>query len=104
LLLKQFDYRGRPENRLFNLGGGLANSFSLQQLSRWCAERFASHKIEADPAPRPFDIPWMVMDSTRAGTFWDWRPQAKLTEIFNEVAEHAQTHENWLDRSADYGA
>jgi CDP-paratose 2-epimerase len=102
LLLKQFDYRGRPESRVFNCGGGPANSFSLLQLSRWCAERFGEHKIEADPTPRPFDIPWMIMDSSRAGTCWNWRPPTKLTEIFDEIARHAQKHENWLDLSADF--
>lgn len=102
LLLKQFEYHDRPENRVFNLGGGSANSFSLLQLSRWCADRFGEHKIEADPALRPFDIPWIVMDSNRAGTFWNWRPQTKLTDIFDEVAHHAQKHEDWLDLSADF--
>ncbi|HKW30219.1 MAG TPA: NAD-dependent epimerase/dehydratase family protein, partial [Verrucomicrobiae bacterium] len=36
LLFKQFDYHGQPETRIFNFGGGPANSFSLLQLSRWC--------------------------------------------------------------------
>ena len=102
LLLKQFGYRGQAESRVFNFGGGPANSFSLLQLSRWCTERFGEHKIKADPAPRPFDIPWMTMDSTRAGTFWKWHPQTKLAEIFDEVARHAQEHENWLELSADF--
>ncbi|MGH7992360.1 MAG: NAD-dependent epimerase/dehydratase family protein [Limisphaerales bacterium] len=102
LLLKQFDYRGRPESRLFNVGGGPANSFSLQQLSRWCAERFGTHEIEADPAPRPFDIPWLIMDSNRAGAIWRWSPQTKLAEIFDEVARHAEEHEDWLELSADF--
>lgn len=101
LLFKQFDYHGQPEDRVFNLGGGPANAFSLLQLSRWCADRFGEHKIEARPVPRPFDIPWMVMDSNRAREFWDWRPQTKLVEIFDEIACHAQQHENWLDVSAD---
>jgi len=101
LLLKQFAYRGRPEDRIFNFGGGPANSFSLLQLSRWCAEQFGEHKIEADLAPRPFDIPWMVMDSDRAGKFWDWQPQTELAEIFDEIANHARGHENWLELSAD---
>ena len=102
LLFKQFDYHDRPEHRIFNFGGGPANMFSLLQLSRWCAERFGEHKIEADDAPRPFDIPWMIMDSSRAGAFWDWSPQTKLEEIFDEVARHAREHENWLDLSADF--
>jgi CDP-paratose 2-epimerase len=102
LLLKQFDYRGQPENRIFNFGGGPANTFSLLQLSRWCAERFGGCKIEADLAPRPFDIPWMVMDSSRADKFWGWRSRTKLTEIFDEIAQHAAIHKDWLDLSADF--
>lgn len=102
LLFKQFDHHGRPEHRIFNFGGGPANTFSLLQLSRWCAERFGEHKIEADAAPRPFDIPWMIMDSSRAGAFWNWSPQTKLAEIFDEVGRHAREHENWLDLSADF--
>jgi CDP-paratose 2-epimerase len=102
LLFKQFDHRGRPENRIFNFGGGPANAFSLLQLSRWCAGQFGENKIEADPAPRPFDIPWLVMDADRAGAFWNWRPQTKLTEIFEEIAGHARKHENWLELSADF--
>lgn len=102
LLFKQFDHQDRPEHRIFNFGGGPANSFSLLQLSRWCAERFGEHKVGADTASRPFDIPWMIMDSSRAGAFWDWSPRTKLAEIFDEVARHAREHENWLDLSADF--
>jgi CDP-paratose 2-epimerase len=102
LLLKQFDYCGQPENRIFNFGGGPANTFSLLQLSRWCAERFGERKIEADLAPRPFDIPWMVMDSSRAKLFWNWQPQTNLADILDEVARHAQERKDWLDVSADF--
>jgi CDP-paratose 2-epimerase len=102
LLLKQFVYSGRPGDRIFNFGGGPANAFSLLQLSHWCAERFGEHKIQADPAPRQFDIPWMIMDSSRAGRFWNWQPRTKLAEIFDEVARHGQTNENWLELSADF--
>ena len=102
LLWKQVADARRPGDRIFNFGGGPANAFSLRHLSRWCADRFGEHKIEADPTPRPFDIPWMVLDSNRAGAFWNWQPQTKLAEIFHEVARHAQAHENWLELSADY--
>jgi len=102
LLLKQFDYCGQPENRVFNFGGGPASTFSLLQLSRWCDERFGGSKIEADPASRPFDIPWMVMDSSRAKLFWDWQPRTNLADILDEVARHAQEQKDWLDVSADF--
>jgi len=102
LLLKQFDYNDQPESRIFNFGGGSANTFSLLQLSRWCAGRFGGCKIEGNPASRPFDIPWMVMDSSRAKSFWNWQPQTNLTDILDEVARHAQERKDWLDVSADF--
>lgn len=102
LLLKQFAFHGKTENRIFNFGGGPENTFSLLQLSHWCAEKFGEHKVSADKTPRPFDISWMVMDYGRAKKFWNWRPQMKMAEIFEEIARHAQAHENWLDLSADF--
>lgn len=102
LLLKQFEFRGKTEHRIFNFGGGAENSFSLLQLGNWCAAKFGERKIGADLAPRPFDIPWMVMDSIRAKSFWKWQPQTRLAEIFEEIARHAEAHEDWLDLSADF--
>ncbi len=102
LLQKQFTYQAKPPTRIFNSGGGTRNAFSLLQLSNWCADKFGEQKIDADHGPRPFDIPWMVMDSSRAKLFWDWRPQTKLAEIFEEIAQHATTHKDWLDLSANF--
>jgi CDP-paratose 2-epimerase len=102
LLLKQLDCHDQSGNRIFNLGGGPANTFSLLQLSRWCTERFGGCKIEADLAPRPFDIPWMVMNSSLAKLFWNWQPQTNLADILDEVAQHAQERKDWLDISADF--
>jgi len=102
LLQKQFGYEGSPPTRIFNFSGGAKNTFSLQQLSRWCAGKFGEHKVEADHPPRPFDIPWMVMDSGRAKSFWNWQPQASLESILEEIARHAEAHKDWLDLSADY--
>ena len=102
LLQKQFSFQGRPTARTFNLAGGTTNTFSLLQLSRWCAGKFGDYKVEADHTPRPFDIPWMVLDSSRAKSFWNWQPQTSLNAIFEEIADHAAAHPEWLDLSADF--
>jgi CDP-paratose 2-epimerase len=83
-----------------NLGGGPANSMSLRQLSDWCGQRFSPRDVGADAKPRPFDIPWMVMDSRRASGRWNWRPQTSLETILVEIAAHAEKHLDWLDISA----
>jgi CDP-paratose 2-epimerase len=89
---------GKP--RIMNFGGGTENSMSLAQLSNWCAERFGVHQVASDPKPRPFDVPWLVMDSRLAEENWDWRPAMSLGAILEEIAEHAQAHPRWLEMSA----
>jgi CDP-paratose 2-epimerase len=89
---------GRP--RTVNFGGGKENSMSLAQLSKWCAERFGPHSVASDPAPRRFDVPWLVMDSRLAEETWSWRPTMALEAILEEIAKHAEAHPNWLQVSA----
>jgi CDP-paratose 2-epimerase len=89
---------GKP--RTVNFGGGTENSMSLAQLSKWCAERFGPHAVTSEPKPRPFDVPWLVMDSRLAEKTWNWRPSMSLEAILEEIAKHAETHPNWLEVSA----
>jgi CDP-paratose 2-epimerase len=89
---------GKPG--IMNFGGGTENSMSLAQLSKWCAERFGVHPVASDPKPRPFDVPWLVMDSRFAEENWDWRPATSLEAILEEIAEHAEAHPHWLEVSA----
>jgi CDP-paratose 2-epimerase len=89
---------GKP--RIMNFGGGTENSMSLAQLSKWCAERFGLHQVASDPGPRPFDVPWLVMDSRLADETWGWRPTMSLEAILAEIAGHAEAHPRWLEISA----
>ena len=89
-----------PADRLVNVSGGAASARSLRQLSDWCAERFGPHAVAADPAPRAFDLPWVVLDHARATQVWGWRPQTPVAEILGEIAAQADAHPEWLDISA----
>jgi CDP-paratose 2-epimerase len=100
LLEKQFEGRDADKPRVVNLGGGAENAMSLAQLSRWCEARFGAHQIAADTAPRPFDVPWLVMDSRLAGKTWAWQPAITLEAILQEIAHHAEAHPNWLEISS----
>ena len=75
--------------RICNFGGGVGNSCSLRQLSEWCEKRFGPRKVEADPKPRPYDLPWVVMDSSRAEKMWGWKVQTTLEEICQEISSAA---------------
>ena len=52
--------------RIYCAGGGRSNAISLAQLTAWCDRRFGQHSPTADTRPRPYDIPWVVMDSSDA--------------------------------------
>ena len=92
---------GAGQPRTVNFGGGASHAFSLASLHAWCEERFGwACPVSADRQPRQFDIPWMVMDSALAGQGWGWQPQTALPSILEEIAVHAETHPDWLQRSA----
>jgi CDP-paratose 2-epimerase len=99
MLRQQMD-GASDKRRIINVGGGVANSMSLAQLSAWCASRFGAREVAADPNPRPFDIPWMVLDSSRAAKDWNWQVATPLEKILGEIADHAEKHPNWLELSA----
>ncbi len=90
--------------RLLNVAGGMASACSLRQLTDWCDARFGPHPVARDPVPRPFDLPWVVLDAGRAGEVWDWRPQIPLAAILDEIAVHASAHPDWLEQSGSVGS
>jgi CDP-paratose 2-epimerase len=87
--------------RVLNVSGGLAQSASLLQLSAWCAQRFGPHPIAVETGNRPFDVPWLVLDSRQVTQAWGWKPQTGLEAIWSEIADHAEKHPGWLDSVAD---
>jgi len=91
---------GTPAPRVLNVAGGAATAMSLRQLGAWCSEQLGPHTIDADPAPRPYDLPWVVLDSSAAERSWNWRPRTPLSAILNEIAAHARSRPGWLDLSA----
>lgn len=93
---------------IINLSGGIENSMSLAQLSRWCEARFGPHPILAtrhsplatSHSSRPFDIPWMVLDASLAESTFGWKPTTPINEVLEEIARHAEANPNWLDMVA----
>jgi CDP-paratose 2-epimerase len=99
VLLAQMKHRGNDRPRVQNFGGGAANAMSLAQLTGWCDERFGEHAVQSDPNPRPFDIPWLVLDSSLAAKQWNWQPKISLGKILEEIAGHAEQNPDWLEIS-----
>lgn len=72
--------------RICNFSGGAERACSLANLSDWCRDRLGGHAVGSRPEPRPYDLPWVVLDSSRAETVWGWRPTTSLDEICEEIA------------------
>jgi CDP-paratose 2-epimerase len=101
LLEKQFAAPALPAvDRLSNLAGGAPSAMSLRQLTGWCDAKFGPHPVASDATPRPFDLPWVVLDSSKASRLWSWKPQTPTVAILEEIAAHAIAHPEWLDLSA----
>jgi CDP-paratose 2-epimerase len=101
VLAQQFTAPKIPAtDRVANFSGGSASAMSLRQLSDWCSAHLGAHQVGVDATPRPFDIPWMVLDSAKAARLWRWRPAIATASILDEIAGHAQAHPGWLDLSA----
>jgi CDP-paratose 2-epimerase len=86
--------------RIYCAGGGRSNALSLAQLTAWCDRRFVTHAPTPDLRPRPYDLPWVVMDSTDAERDFGWCVESRLPGILEEIAEHASSHPDWLETSS----
>lgn len=101
VLEKQFAAPKRTAaDRIANFSGGVASAMSLRQLSDWCATRFGPHAVVQDGTPRPFDIPWIVLDHAKATRIWDWQPVTPTAAILEEIATHAEQNPGWLELSS----
>jgi CDP-paratose 2-epimerase len=99
LLERQIRSSRNHGQRVYTVGGGTQSSMSLASLNRWCDERFGPHAPESDGTPRPYDVPWVVMDNHDVERDFAWRPELTLTMILEEIAAHAEKHPDWLERS-----
>ncbi|HEX4164768.1 MAG TPA: NAD-dependent epimerase/dehydratase family protein [Bryobacteraceae bacterium] len=91
--------RDPPENPIYNVSGGGRNAMSLAQLTAWCDEQFGRHQPQPDVRPRPFDIPWLVMDHARTASDFGWSPERSITDILTEITAHVRANPGWLNRT-----
>jgi len=100
LILKQMRAGGKAADRLFNVSGGVNQSMSLAQLTAWSGQRFGPHKVASERTNRQYDVPWLVLDSTKVKREFGWQPQTNLEAILSEIAGFAVRNPGWLELSA----
>jgi len=97
LLLHQMRATQAGGDRIFNAGGGVENAMSLAELTAVCDNSFGPHKPSADTRSRKFDVPWVIMDSTKAKERFGWKLNRQISSILDEIAAHARSRPEWLD-------
>jgi CDP-paratose 2-epimerase len=101
LILRQMRGPGGADcPRISNVAGGAGNAMSLAELSAWCAARFGARQVAGEPTPRPFDIPWLVLDCRQAHRLWAWKPARTIASILDEIAVFAEQNPHWLELSS----
>lgn len=97
LLVSQTGDPGRKAPAILNVSGGAESAMSLAQLSAWCSDRLGGHQVASITDPRPFDIPWMVLDFSAVKEEWGWSPSTPRNAILEEIALHAEKNQDWLE-------
>jgi CDP-paratose 2-epimerase len=86
-----------PKAALYNASGGIANSISLQELTALCREVTGRETpIASQPETHGADIPYLVLDSSRAQKQFGWKPKRSTKDIVTEIATWAKANEAQL--------
>jgi len=94
--LAELDYHSRQT--FYNVGGGMENSVSLQELTKFCQE-FLGKRIEIGriAETREADIPFYVSDCAAVQKAADWKPQRKLNVVLENVWQWLVDHRDQLE-------
>ncbi|HLZ15027.1 MAG TPA: NAD-dependent epimerase/dehydratase family protein [Candidatus Saccharimonadales bacterium] len=89
----QLDSFSKYSGEVYNVGGGLENSVSLQELTRLC-EEITGNKITIKPIidERPADLISFITDSRKfkemSGLTWQKGPRETVQDIYNWIKEN----------------
>jgi CDP-paratose 2-epimerase len=92
--LHQFDCLS---GKTMNLGGGVQNSLSLQELTALC-EEITGNKIKVDSVAenRVADIPYYVTDNHRVSELMNWTPRKSIQTILKDTFSWMRENERQL--------
>jgi CDP-paratose 2-epimerase len=82
---------------LGNVGGGLGNSISLQELTVICREVAGKNvAISSEPATRQADLRLFIADGRRLFARTAWRPRRDVKQVVADIFNWVRAHENEL--------
>ncbi len=97
LLDEQIHEFDKFSGRIYNVGGGLQNAISLQELTSICSDITGnSIEIKEDKKQREGDIRIYVTDNSRIYQDTFWRPKTSVRETMQEIYKWIQQNEAQL--------
>jgi CDP-paratose 2-epimerase len=74
------------KSKLYNVGGGIASSLSLLEMTNLC-EEITGNKIQIDkePTTRPADLRVFITDARKIERETGWKPKKTTRQIFEDV-------------------
>ena len=84
--------------KVYNVGGGLKNSASLQEMTDIC-QKISGNKIQIDEVPetRTADLRIYVTDNSKIETEIGWRPKKSVETIFKDIYLWIKENEKQLE-------
>ena len=97
LVIKQIRGSSTVKEKIINIGGGSRNSMSLLELNAAC-ERLYGKKIPVGKIPenRPYDIPYVAMDYSKAEKLWNWKPTKTADQIVEEICKWSLDNKDFI--------
>lgn len=86
LLCRQMQHPADHQGTVYNVGGGLANSVSLCELTQMVSQMTGQRcAVGSDPITREADIPYYVTDITKINQKTNWSPQIGIPQLVEEL-------------------
>ncbi|MGL4630496.1 MAG: NAD-dependent epimerase/dehydratase family protein, partial [Leadbetterella sp.] len=85
--------------KVFNAGGGLSCSASLQEMTRLC-EEISGNKIniESISENRPADLRAYITDNSLIKEHTGWSPKKTIRDVFQDIYTWIQANQNQLEK------
>ena len=86
------------EGKIYNVGGGLKNSASLQEMTKIC-EKISGNKIQIDEVTetRTADLRIYITDNSRIEAEIGWKPKRSVEIIFQDIFNWIKENEKQLE-------
>ena len=86
------------EGKVYNVGGGLKNSASLQEMTAIC-EKITGNKIQIDEVleTRTADLRIFITDNSKIESEINWKPKKSVETIFKDIYSWIKENEKQLE-------